>query len=159
MASIDMCGMYESSISNGVGIRLTIFVPGCRHSCVNCHNIKYKNKDSGYREDVKSIFSKMKDPLIDGITISGGDPLDFKREGLVDILKEAKRLDLSVWMYTGYTYEEVSSRKELDYVDILVDGEYREDLKGEFKYRGSSNQRVIDVKETRLKNKVVEVKL
>ena len=149
-------GFYESSISNGEGIRVVVFVPGCLHNCEGCHNYEYKNFNLGEDMSVEKIIRKVSNPLIDGLTVSGGDPLQFKREGLLEVLKRVKDLGKSIWMYTGYRYEQVKDREEMKYIDVLVDGPYIENLRSDLKYRGSSNQRLIDVKLSLEKGEEIE---
>lgn len=147
---IRLAGIIDSSISNGEGLRKVIFVQGCKHNCKGCHNPETHNIFGGTECDTKDIIEEIKsDFMIDGITLSGGDPFE-QAEACAEIAKNIN----NVWCYTGYTIEYILDHldnpgwKDLLYnIDILVDGPFKLDLKStECKYRGSTNQRIIDVK-------------
>ena len=138
-------------MENGVGIRTTIYLSGCVHRCKNCHNPETWDFNGGkeFTEDVKTeLFSYLALPYIDGITFSGGDPLCSYDEVLA-LIKEIKDMfpTKTIWVYTGYTLEElISAQKEaiLDYIDVLVDGRYVDELRDiTLAFRGSSNQRIL----------------
>ena len=150
------------SIVDGPGLRAVIWTQGCNHNCKGCHNPQTHDTCGGYEIDSQEIISKIKKlRLHRGITLSGGEPF-MQSEALLDIAKESKKLSLDVWAYTGYTFEELIDKKNTNYfsninllrnIDVLVDGRFIEAKKDiTLKFRGSSNQRIIDVKKS-LENK------
>lgn len=152
---------------NGDGIRVTLFVSGCSHHCLECQNPQTWDFNSGVffdEEAEEELFSELSKDYISGITFSGGDPIDNFVCVYVLMKKIKKKFpDKTIWCYTGYTYEYLihsTSMKNypglLEMIDVLVDGEYKKDLRDvQLKWRGSSNQRVIDVKKSLAENKVV----
>lgn len=159
-----------NNIINGPGVRVVLWVTGCNHKCRGCHNPQTWDKNAGLefnRDDMNQILEYLGKSYVDGITISGGDPLeDFNRDDLCKIIEEIKTRypDKTIWVYTGYVWEDLCKKlhkhqKEiiLKYVDVVVDGVFDEKLKVENQYRGSSNQRFIDVKNTQY-GEVVEWK-
>ena len=146
---------------NGKGLRVVLWVSGCSHHCKNCHNPVTWNPDDGLEFDEAAkaeLFSYLKKDYIDGLTLSGGDPL---YKGNVDTISpliteiREKFPDKTIWMYTGYTFEELFNKgneKLLECVkkcDVLVDGKFVEELKNvHLPYRGSSNQRLINIQQT-----------
>lgn len=161
-----IASIVHDSIVDGQGIRLAVFVQGCNRNCKGCQNPNTHDPDGGHEESVDFILHILKkDPLVDGITITGGEPFD---QALVcaKLAIGAKKLGYNVWTYTGYTYEYLleSNRPDcgllLANTDVLVDGPFVESLKSyELKFRGSSNQRIIDVKQSFQFKRVVEYKL
>ena len=152
---------------NGDGIRVTLFVSGCSHHCLECQNPQTWDFSSGVffdEEAEEELFSELSKDYISGITFSGGDPID-NFVCVYVLMKKIKEKfpDKTIWCYTGYTYEYLihsTSMKNyhglLRMIDVLVDGEYKKDLRDvQLKWRGSSNQRVIDVKKSLAENKVV----
>ena len=161
---IKIAGIVKESIVDGPGIRLVVFTQGCVHNCIGCHNPETHSFDEGYYININEIIEMVKgNPLLDGITFSGGDP--FHQGRVCGILaKEIKKMGLNVITYTGYTYEEIINEidinigwKELFFeTDILVDGKFDIDKKNLLlKFRGSENQRIIDVKKSLKNNKIV----
>lgn len=158
---IRLYGIVNDSIVDGRGVRLAVFTQGCKHGCKGCHNPKSWKLDDGYEESVENILSKVKsNPLLDGITMSGGEPF-LQPEPFLKIITEVKKIGLDVWCYSGYTYEEILcgnlkySREILEKIDVLVDGKFEEDKKDlSLWYRGSSNQRVIDVQKSLLEKRI-----
>jgi anaerobic ribonucleoside-triphosphate reductase activating protein len=159
-----IAGIYKESIVDGPGIRFVVFCQGCRHNCPGCHNPETHSFDGGEPVSINEILDMIKkNPLLDGITFSGGDP--FEQAEKVAILGEkVKELGLNVVTYTGYTYEKIINeidkkpgwKKLLFVTDILVDGLFEIDKKSLLlKFRGSANQRIIDVKSSIAKNKMV----
>jgi anaerobic ribonucleoside-triphosphate reductase activating protein len=147
---------FKETSSDGPGLRYSIYVAGCIHKCKGCHNPESWNFDQGELLDDK-LIDKFKseiisNPLIDGITISGGDPL-CSPDGLLYLLEELSEQDKNIWVYTGYTIEDILDSCDQDmidslkYIDILVDGEYKEDLRDTSRFAGSKNQRYIKAKE------------
>ena len=131
---------YKETIVDGVGLRYSLYFAGCSHACPGCHN-EYEKLE----EIAKEINENT---LLDGITISGGDPL-FNPVDMLKVLKFLKKkTKKNIWLYTGYTLEQVREdelrRKCLEYVDVLVDGRFVKELYDpNLKFRGSSNQRII----------------
>lgn len=142
-------------ISNGDGVRVSLFVSGCRHHCKGCFNSETWDFNHGetYTEDVQNhILDLMEPETIHGLSILGGEPLDeLNQEDVCRLIESVKSRfpDKNIWLWTGYTYgidipETRYTSKILSNIDILVDGEFKEELKvPNLKYRGSTNQRVI----------------
>ena len=145
-------------INNGNGIRVTLWVAGCTHKCKGCHNSWTWNFNQGksFIEHQDEILNKLSEWLerdyVDGITLSGGDPLDQDNDGLrllLDIIKWVRRNypTKTIWCYTGYVYEELKDLQKtvVDNCDVLVDGPYKEELRdiAHCPFRGSTNQRLI----------------
>lgn len=154
---IRMSGVIEESIVDGPGIRFTIFVQGCPHRCPGCHNPQTHDFLGGYDDDTDSLFERIiKNPLLDGVTFSGGEPFCQARP-LAELAVRLRAAGLGVMSYSGFTVEELireaSSENAymelLNSIDYLVDGRFVESLKSyECRFRGSTNQRIIDVKKT-----------
>lgn len=159
---IRIADIVQDSIVDGHGIRMTIFTQGCPHHCVGCHNPHTHDPSGGREVSVDEVIAQMRsNPMLDGITFSGGEPFE-QREALEHIAHEAHRLRLSVWCYTGWTWEEIMSdphkRGMLAYIDVLVDGRFIIDQRSlSLKWRGSANQRIIDVAESLFSDKIVEL--
>lgn len=143
-----IAGIKPNSLTNGPGMRYVIFFQGCSHHCPGCQNQHTWDFDSGKYMSVSEIISdieKNKD-IISGITLSGGDPLDQQVQCAL-LLKAIKKHfpDLSIVVYTGYTYESIieSHKTCLSLIDVLIDGEYKRDLPTKKKFRGSDNQRML----------------
>ena len=149
-----IAGIVDDSIVDGEGVRLTVFTQGCPHHCHGCHNPQTWSLDGGHEVDTEEIVQKLKEnPLLSGITFSGGEPF-LQPAPLAEIARAAHKLGLDVWSYTGFTLEELEKRTDaqqlLNEVDVLVDGPYVEALRDlTLRFRGSSNQRIIDLKEWR----------
>lgn len=161
---IKIAGIVKESIVDGPGIRLVVFTQGCVHSCAGCHNPETHSFSEGYYINIHEIVEMVrKDPLLDGITLSGGDPFHQGRVSAA-LAKEIKKIGLNVITYTGYTFEEIMKEidinigwKELLYeTDILIDGKFDIDKKSLLlKFRGSENQRIIDVKKSLENNNII----
>lgn len=158
--------IQRDSIVDGEGIRSVIWTQGCIHKCPGCHNPETHSFQAGISVDVEELKEKIKKlEGQDGITFSGGDPIE-QPAACAELAKYCKSLGLNVWCYTGYTFEEVLKKSVhipaikdfLDNIDVLVDGKF---ILAEKSYdaifRGSKNQRLIDVKESLKQNKTVEV--
>jgi anaerobic ribonucleoside-triphosphate reductase activating protein len=152
-------GEVAESIVDGPGIRYAVFVQGCPHGCPGCHNPDTHSFDGGYDADINDIFESIKEnPILDGVTFSGGEP--FCQAGPLSLLAEKIHdIGMDVIVYTGWTLEELISKakKEKDVAallkaaDTLVDGPYIEEKRDlELDFRGSSNQRIIDMSEVDL---------
>ncbi|CAG7838908.1 ribonucleoside-triphosphate reductase activating protein [Clostridium novyi B str. ATCC 27606] len=159
-----VAGFLDNTMVNGKGIRSTLFLSGCHHNCNECQNKHMQDFHYGEDIDIKDILSRIESniPLIKGVTFSGGEPLE-QSIPLTFLAKKIKEQNLDIWCYTGYTFEEVLNNKDkkelLKYIDVLVDGKFEKKLiDGAKKYTGSRNQRIIDVKESIRKNKVIERK-
>lgn len=149
-------------IANGPGVRVSIFLSGCTHHCFGCFN--ESAWDFNYGQEFTSstldyVLSLLNHDYIQGLTLLGGEPLD-NEETSTWICKEVKKHfpNKDIWLYTGYTFEDKQSLEIMNYVDIVVDGKFVASLKDlMLKFRGSSNQRIIDVKETLRKGIVTDV--
>ncbi len=147
---IRLSGMVNDSIVDGPGIRMTVFTQGCSHHCLGCQNPQTHDPFGGYEEDTDNIIKKMKEnPLLDGITLSGGEPLE-QAKACAQIAKAAHQAGLNVWVYTGYTWEELIQKNDtnqmdlLKNTDILVDGPFLIEQRSlELYFKGSKNQRTI----------------
>lgn len=145
--------IQPDSILDGSGIRTVIWFQGCLHNCKGCQNPETHDMNGGIVVDVDELKMKLKNlKYQSGITLSGGDPF-FQPEAALEIVKFAKSIGLNVWAYTGFTYEALLSDKSrldlLKNVDVLVDGKFMIDKKSlNCKFRGSTNQRLIDVKKS-----------
>ncbi len=150
-----IAGTVNDSIVDGPGIRFTVFTQGCPHNCKGCHNPQTHDFNGGSEADTDEIISKfLSNPLLDGITLSGGEPM-CQAKALVPVAKAAKEHGLNVITYTGYTYEQLIDganetngwRDLLEYVDFLIDGRFELGQRSlELHFKGSKNQRVIDIK-------------
>ena len=157
-------GIVNDSIVDGPGIRLTVFTQGCLFNCPNCHNPQTHDLNGGYDQEISEIMALIENnSLLDGVTISGGEPF-LQPKALLNLVKQIKSLSLSVMVYSGYTFEQLindtTKRALLQEIDYLVDGLFIEKLKSlELLYRGSSNQRLIDVQASLKANRVVELNI
>lgn len=144
---------------NGDGLRVVLWVAGCSHCCKGCQNPITWDPDGGLLFDdaaKKEIFDLLDKSYISGITFSGGDPLYCSNRldvrALVEEIRE-KYPDKTIWIYTGYKWEEIWHYPMMKNIDVLVDGEYVEELRDtKLLWKGSSNQRVIDVQATLAKS-------
>lgn len=163
---IKVAGIVEESIVDGPGIRLVVFGQGCRHHCPGCHNPESHSLEGGKFMKIDDIINLINEnPLLDGITLSGGDPFE-QAESFAILAKKVKKLGLNVMTYTGYIYEEILEKldlvpgwRDLFYTtDILVDGRFELDKKSlMLKFKGSSNQRIINMKESLEKGKIIVI--
>jgi len=145
----------KDDMLNGDGLRVVLWVSGCSHCCKGCQNPFTWDPDGGLPFDdaaKKEIFDQLDKPYISGITFSGGDPLYCaNRLDVRSLIEEIhdKYPNKTIWLYTGYKWEEVWHYPMMKYVDVLIDGEYVEECRDiTLLWKGSSNQRVIDVKAT-----------
>lgn len=160
-----IAGTVNDSIVDGPGIRFTIFTQGCPHHCEGCHNPQTHDFNGGEIVEADEIIEKIKkNPLLDGVTFSGGEPF-CQAETLADIGKEIKSLGLNVITYTGYTFDEIYENRDknhwnelLSVTDFLIDGKFILQQKDwNLKFRGSSNQRYIDCQRSLKEGRVVEI--
>ncbi|WP_195444982.1 anaerobic ribonucleoside-triphosphate reductase activating protein [Peptoniphilus harei] len=150
-------------VANGPGIRTTIFVTGCTHKCPNCFNEEYQDFNFGNpwtRKETDEVIEDLKLDEVKGLTVLGGEP--FQNEvDLLQVLRDIKKeVQKEIWIFSGYTYEEIlkdqDKKKLLEECDVLVDGRFVEALKDlSLRFRGSSNQRIIDIKKSLEANEVV----
>ena len=149
-------------ISNGPGVRVSLFFQGCHFHCKNCVNSDTWDFNKGLEFDDKvidNILELCKPEYISGLSILGGEPLHpVNISGTVAFAKKFKSVypNKTIWVWTGYKYEDIFNKEVLSYIDVLVDGQYIDELHDpKLKYKGSSNQRVIDIKATLKENKIV----
>jgi len=152
--------ILHDSITDGPGLRRVIWFQGCERNCPGCHNPKTQDPTGGFLSDTDVIINELINrKMLSGVTISGGEPFNQK-EALLAIVKELKRVGISIWIYTGYNYEELMNDKTaqsiLSNIDVLVDGPFILGLRDlRLRFRGSSNQRLIDVQASRLSEKEI----
>ena len=165
-----IAGFYDESISNGEGRRVVLYVSGCPHHCPGCHNKEAQDFSYGQDFNEQEILDKIKDnSILKGITISGGEPLC--KENINEVhkfIQDVKNIkpNFNVWCYSGYTLDELIARNDedtnkcLEDIDVLVDGEFKLDKKDPtLKFRGSSNQRILDVKNSLKTHQFIEYKI
>lgn len=151
-------------VANGPGIRCTLFVSGCTFNCPGCfnkesQNFKYGNLFTKETED--EFISYAKNPNVAGVSLLGGEIMQQNTDEILSLVKRIKQeTRKSIWCWTGYKYEDLIKMKDkveiLNYIDVLIDGQFIEDKKDyTLKYRGSSNQRVINVKDSLKNNQIV----
>ena len=178
---MNIAGINYESINDGEGVRTVIYVSGCSHKCTNCHNPQTHDINYGIEltEELQNeiVYNIEKRPFISGITLSGGDPLHYNNVSdvfnLITKLKD-KFPDKSIWLYTGYTWNQIfypvvtdnfdperdrildCRKRVVEMCDVLVDGKYVDNLRDiSLRFCGSSNQRVISVLESLKENKIV----
>ena len=159
---MNYCAIKLADIANGPGCRTSLFVSGCRRHCKGCFNSETWDFNSGWLYTLDT-YCFILDSIQDGLTVLGGEPMEPENVADVALLVRAtKGIDKNVWVYTGYTYEELKNRNDpftraiLRDVDVLVDGPFIEDQKDiSLRFRGSKNQRIIDMTKTRKEGKVI----
>ena len=158
--TLKIAGVVAESIVDGPGIRYTIFTQGCPFHCKGCHNPQSQPLKGGMDVKLKIFYDEIKqNPLVTGVTFSGGEP--FIQAGALSLLaKVLKREGYSVWSYSGYTYDKLERddkfRSLLEQIDVLVDGPYVQSKHSmDIDFRGSTNQRIIDVPKSLAQDKVV----
>ena len=165
-----IAGFYDESISNGLGWRAVLFVSGCPHHCPGCHNKEAQDFNYGEEFNEEEILKRIKEnSILNGITISGGEPLCKENiPGVLKFIKDVKEIrpEFNVWCYSGYTLDQLIDRNDeetnkcLNEIDVLVDGRFIEEKKDPtLKFRGSSNQRILDLKPSLQTHKFIEYKL
>lgn len=183
--SLRLAGVVRESIVDGPGLRFAIFCQGCPHNCPKCHNQDTHDFSGGYDCDIQKIVNAIEEnPLLSGVTFSGGEP-SHQPVAFLEIAKKVKSRGLNIWMYSGYTLEELLSRANstisdlnnmnenssqtsekneeqvalkglLSLIDVLVDGKFINELKDlTLPFRGSKNQKLIDMAATKRHNKIV----
>lgn len=145
---LQVAGFLEHSMVNGEGFRSVLFVSGCKHACPGCHNKDMQDFNYGESISTADILQRIQKnrPIIDGVTFSGGEPFE-QCEGLTELAQQLKADGLTLWCYSGYTYEvledDPSTSDLLQLIDVLIDGPFIEALAdANLKYRGSSNQHI-----------------
>ena len=159
-----IAGIVNDSIVDGPGLRLTVFTQGCPHHCPGCHNPQTHDFGGGSEGDTAEIIAKMKkNPLLDGLTLSGGEPF-VQPEACAELARAAHGLKLNVWSYSGYTFEELceqgtdAQKALLRELDVLVDGRFELAKRSlDCRFRGSTNQRLIDVPKSLAAGEAVEL--
>lgn len=168
MNQIRVAGIVKESVVDGPGLRFVVFAQGCKHNCPGCHNPKTHSFDGGQVMKISEIIEQIDNPLLRGVTFSGGEPFE-QAEGFAELAAEIKNLkigphQLDIVTYTGYTYKEIFLRSREDRAwkdllmatDILIDGPFMHEYRDpSLKYRGSYNQLIIDVKETLKQRRMV----
>ena len=155
-----LAGKVQDSIVDGPGLRLTVFVQGCPHHCPGCHNPETHDFAAGQEADTEEMLSLLRDnPLLCGVTLSGGEPF-CQCTAMEEIARGAHALGKTVWAYSGYTYEQLLAREDaaalLTQCDVLVDGPFEQEKRSlSLQFRGSTNQRVIDLNRTRETGEIV----
>ena len=157
-----VAGLVDDSIVDGPGVRLTVFMQGCPHRCEGCQNPQTHDFAGGKEMDTEKVLARMrKNPLLSGLTLSGGEPF-AQIDAALELARGAHALHKNVWVYSGYTYEQLAAderaRALLDECDVLIDGPFLLAEKSlALKWRGSRNQRVIDLNATRREGRLVEM--
>lgn len=161
-----IASLIDDSIVDGSGLRYAIYVQGCPHRCPGCHNPQTHDFAGGQVMDTAEIWTEIREnPLLSGITFSGGEPFSQPKP-LLELAKKAHDEGLSVWAYSGWTFEELLSQGDenrkalLRETDVLVDGAFQQDQRSlELSFRGSKNQRLIDVQTSLKEGIAIEKKL
>lgn len=161
---VRLSGIAYESLVNGPGLRRVFFAQGCKHNCKGCFNPDTHDFNGGEERDTDDLIQDvLNNPLIKGITFSGGDPWE-QPYPFAYMARMFKFEDLNIWCYTGYTYEYIIENKDkrlgwnalLNNIDVLIDGKFDiNKVRDDLKYKGSTNQRIINVKESLRLNKIV----
>lgn len=162
MAKLRISGCVNDSIVDGPGLRFTLFTQGCPHNCPGCHNPQTHDFKGGYNASIKKIFAQIKaNPLLSGVTFSGGEPF-VQAKTLVPLAKMIKEAGLELACYTGFVFEQLVSdqvkgaRELLNYIDVLIDGKFVLSQRSlDLAFKGSKNQRTINVPQSLKEGKVV----
>jgi len=155
--------MFDS-IVDGLGLRIVIWTQGCSHNCYKCHNPQTHDFSKGKYYDIDELVDRIvKYPLKSGVTLSGGDPF-FQKEEVLYLVKRLKEHKINIWAYTGFIYEDLLKDKTwteiLENIDVLIDGPFiYKEYDPLLKFRGSKNQRIIDIKKSLNQNKVIEAEI
>lgn len=166
--------LKKVDIANGEGVRVSLFVSGCRHHCKGCFNEiawNFKYGKEFTEETVNEIMKELDHDYVEGLSLLGGEPLEPENQtALADLVEKVKEKypNKNIWCYTGFDFEKdvvgkmsknnETTKELLNYIDVMVDGKFEEDKKNlKLKFRGSSNQRIIDVKESLKEHRVVQI--
>lgn len=154
----------EYDIANGEGIRTSVFVTGCTHHCFNCFNEEYQNFQAGEEwtdRETDLVVRYVSNPTCSGLTLLGGEPFQ-NVDGLIPVVKAVRAAapHKKIWVYSGYTFEEIlgcpNKKTLLNQCDVLVDGKFVDELRDPaLQFRGSSNQRIIDIQKSLQEKKVI----
>lgn len=148
MGKINLSGFVDSSIVDGPGVRFAIYTQGCKHHCEGCHNPKTWSTEPNIIYDIDELVTFVEEEsLSKNVTLTGGDPL-LQIDSTLELAQKLKAKGYNIWLYTGYTLEQIKSNQKLslilEFIDTLVDGKFVDELKDfKLEYRGSSNQRII----------------
>ena len=163
---IRLSGIAYESLVNGPGMRRVFFSQGCNHNCKGCFNPDTHDFNGGEERDMDELIEDvLKNPMIKGVTFSGGDPME-RDEEFSYMAKRFRENGLNVWSFTGYTFEYILDhlddrkgfREFINNIDVLIDGRFEQDkMEDGLRFRGSKNQRIIDVIESLKQNKIVLV--
>lgn len=165
-----------ADVANGEGVRVSIFVSGCNHHCKGCFNQEAWDFNYGkeFNEDcINKILDELDNPYIQGLSILGGEPLELQNQkGLLPLVKKVKERypDKNIWCYTGFKFDEDvmdkmyknwnETKELLSYLDVIVDGKFEEDKKDlKLRFRGSSNQHIIDVQKSLKTHQLINYEL
>ena len=155
----------KMDIANGPGVRVSIFMQGCSFHCKNCFNKETWDFEGGqeFTDDTINKVLELSDKKeVKGLSILGGEPMHPTNiEGTTKLAKAFKEKypEKNIWAWSGFKYEDIKDNDVFNYIDVLVDGQYKDELHDPtLKWKGSSNQRVIDIKESKKQNKVCELK-
>ncbi|MBE6949495.1 MAG: anaerobic ribonucleoside-triphosphate reductase activating protein [Ruminococcaceae bacterium] len=159
-----IAGLVQDSIVDGRGMRFVVFTQGCPHHCEGCHNPETHDPSGGKELTVDAVIKEMlSNPMTDGVTLSGGEPF-MQPQDCAEIAKAAHNAGLNVWAYTGYTFEKLleseneAVRELLNEVDVLIDGPFvLKERSLSIPWRGSKNQRMIDVAQSLIEGRVVQL--
>lgn len=150
---MNYCGLNKNDIANGEGVRVSLFVSGCRNHCKGCHNPEAWDFDYGQpftKETENEIMKALRPSWIQGLSVLGGEPCEEEnKKVLIPFLKKVRSTfpEKDIWLYSGYTYEKLCDDEILRYVDVLVDGAFLLEQKDiSLAFRGSRNQRIIKLK-------------
>lgn len=160
--NIRISGIVKESVVDGPGIRYVVFAQGCAHNCIGCHNPSTHDFNGGYIVDADKLIEDIRESFfIDGVTFSGGDPF-YQTDEFSYIAEKLKKDSLNIVCYTGFEFEDIlndeNKRKLLENIDILIDGPFvlsKKNLK--LPFRGSENQRIIDVKNSLKEGKIITI--
>ncbi|EKQ56004.1 MULTISPECIES: anaerobic ribonucleoside-triphosphate reductase activating protein [unclassified Clostridium] len=165
--TIRLSGIAYESLVNGPGIRRVFFAQGCKHNCKGCFNPDTHNFNGGEEKGIDELIEDtINNPIIKGVTFSGGDPWE-QADKFAYMAKEFRKRALNIWSYTGYTFEYITEnidkregwRELLENIDVLVDGKFEENKTQDgLRFRGSTNQRIIDVNKTLKEGKIIILK-
>lgn len=159
--TIRVCDLISDSIVDGPGLRLAVFTQGCPHKCPGCHNPQSHDPQGGYELSIAEIVRRAsKNPLLSGITLTGGEPLE-QADACLKLVRALPKT-LSVWLYSGYTFEEILQSGDggrielLRACEVLVDGRFLQAERSlDLRFRGSRNQRLLDLPKSIARKKAV----
>lgn len=164
---IRLAGIAYESLVNGPGMRRVFFSQGCKHNCKGCFNQDTHDFNGGEERDMDELIEDtISNPMLKGVTFSGGDPLE-RAEDFAYMAEAFKNKNLNIWCYTGYKFEDIINNLDnnkgwkhlLSNIDVLVDGKFEKDkMQDGLKFRGSTNQRIIDVPNSLESGKVITLK-